>query len=78
MAVSDDIPFEAGERVYDLGESFTWNSDFEIAVFTSEPADKQVQRPPGCDIPAWCGTREPCGDFRGCPGVPESVAILDR
>ncbi len=52
LSVPDDIPFEVGKRIGDLVESCTRNSDFEIAVGTSEPADEEVQRPPGNDVPA--------------------------
>jgi hypothetical protein len=49
-SVADKRPFEARERVQNFAEPLTRDADLEIGVRTSETADKQVQRPPGCDI----------------------------
>ena len=67
---ADNVPLEVGERSDDLAESRTWDTDFKIAVRPRAGAGKQVERPPGRDIPRGGDTRHSLPDLGWNPRLP--------
>src|SRR6478609_295462 len=72
---ADNVPLEVGERSDDLAESRTWDTDFKIVVRPCAGAGKEVERPPGRDIPRGGDTRHSLGDLGGSPRIPEPDAV---
>src|SRR4029077_7394290 len=72
---ADNVPLEVGERSDDLAESRTWDADFKIVVRPCAGAGKQVERPPGRDIPRGGDTRHSLRDLGGSPRFPEPDAL---
>src|SRR6478609_6354252 len=72
---ADNVPLEVGERSDDLAESRTWDTDFKIVVRPCAGAGKQVERPPGRDIPRGGDTRHSLRDLGGSPRFPEPDAL---
>src|SRR5262249_21967713 len=73
--VADNVPLVVGERGDDLAESRAWDADFQIVVRPRAGAGKQVERPPGRDIPRGGDTRHSLRDLAGSPRIPEPDAV---
>lgn len=78
--VPGHIPFESGQRVDDLAESYTREPDLDIVVCAFLGAEGQVQRPAAATChgavrpEAW----EPFGRFGGCPRRPGAITVAWR
>src|SRR6266536_1685433 len=74
----DDQDLETGERFRDLVEAGVRHRDLEVFVLAPPPAEEEIDRPAGCDIPRNANVLEQTRDLLRAPRVPLRNVRVDR
>ena len=73
-----DEELEPAKPLGDLGEPLSGHADLEILVLPALPAEEEVDRPAGGDVPRCLHAREQFSHLIGPPCVPEAQVGLER